>query len=140
MVILTDADNNSSGVNAGPPCELVDNSDFELNQADIRTNNRATAIKGGPDNVEIFVIRYANPGDPDDLPPGLDTCSDPSQVGVWPGFGRDPDNDEGDRLLARCLASSSPGTKDHYYFTPTPAEIRAAFVAIARRLMRRLTA
>ena len=131
MIILTDGDNHPSHTAPAPcdPLTTQPDNDNTVNDLDRKTNDRATAIKA--ENVEIFVIRYAEPSDSDNLVP------DPPNCTTWTGSNRDPDNDPGDRKLGRCIASSGPG---HYFFAPTPEAIKAAFEEIARRLARRLTA
>jgi hypothetical protein len=40
--------------------------------------------------------------------------------------------------LLKCIASSTPGTNDHYYETSTSAELPAIFTAIAQAIAFRL--
>ena len=147
MVVLTDGDNNYNvaGTNPGLPCDFPGpDADVPINALDIDTNNRAATMRGNPDNIEIFVIRYADVVELDTLPPAADMptqafCSatvglvPPYNINRWQG-----DNDDGDKFLGRCIASNSQA-KDHYYFTPTPEAIYDAFTAIAGRLSRRLS-
>jgi hypothetical protein len=110
MIILTDADNNLS-----QPDTCVSSG----SNPDIRTYNKATAIK--TQGVEIFVIGYGVAGIP-----SASVCN-PSPSALT-----------NDRNLAKCIASSTPGTNDHYFEASTPGQINAQFVAIAQELLKKL--
>ena len=157
LIILTDGDNHYSTGSGTPECLLNSSSDTVINALDTLTNNLATDFKRGLNvccgqndgqTVEFFVIRYVEPPGDDLLsgnPPG--TC-DRNLVGQ--GTGRNGDsNDQWDKNLSRCIASNnamgdpdpfSVAPNDHYYYASTPQQIQQAFAAIAKRLMRRLTA
>jgi hypothetical protein len=86
------------------------------------TYNLAQAIKA--QGVEIFVV-------------ALGVCDtqnsslcDPTKVGSWTG--NYPSN------LLKCVASSLPGSNDHYFETDDPAELTAIFTNIARLLALRI--
>jgi Flp pilus assembly protein TadG len=87
-----------------------------------KTYELAQAIKA--QGVEIFVV-------------ALGVCDtqntslcDPTKVGSWTG--NYPSN------LLKCVASSLPGTNDHYFETDDPTQLTAIFQNIARLLALRL--
>lgn len=87
-----------------------------------KTYDLAQAVKA--QGVEIFVV-------------ALGVCDtqntslcDPTKVGSWTG--NYPSN------LLKCVASSLPGSNDHYFETDDPTELTAIFTNIARLLALRI--
>jgi Flp pilus assembly protein TadG len=120
MIILTDIENSpSSGLPSPPPLDCNAGND---NTLDIQTNNRAAAVKGAPDNVEIFVLGYSVENPPNDP---FAFCN-PSGVGSS-GSGND-------RNLGKCITSSTAETNNHYFEAATPETIQTEFLAIADAL------
>jgi len=117
MIILTDLGSKSDSEVPPPPPDCNSSND---NTLDIQTNNRATAVKA--DNVEIFVLGYSVENPPND--PSV-LCN-PSGIG-GSGIGND-------RNLGKCIASSTPGTNNHYFEAATPEMIQTQFEAIADAL------
>jgi Flp pilus assembly protein TadG len=87
-----------------------------------KTYNLAQAIKA--QGVEIFVVALGV------CDTKNSTLCNPSQVGSWTG--NYPSN------LLKCVASSLPGSNDHYFETDDPAELTAIFTNIARLLALRI--
>jgi hypothetical protein len=96
--------------------------DARINNLDVRTDDLATTMKNN--GVEIYVVGYGVVGGSDD-----GSLCNPVQVGT--GSSRHDGNDKRDRNLAKCIASSTPGTNDHYFEAPDPEAIPGIFEAIA---------
>jgi Flp pilus assembly protein TadG len=91
---------------------------------DPKTNDLATAIKA--QGVEIFVV-------------GLGLCSPASDKSSLcnPTLLGSTDNKRARNTL-KCIASSLPGSNDHYFETDDPTQLTAIFENIARLLALRL--
>lgn len=89
---------------------------------DRKTYEKAQALKA--QGVEIFVVALA-PCDTQNTNP----CN-PAMIGSWTG-------NYASNLL-KCVASSLPGTNDHYFETDDPTELSQIFLNIARLLALRL--
>jgi hypothetical protein len=100
--------------------------DSSINQMDTLTNNRASTLKS--QGVEIYVVRFADP--PGDS--SAATLCNSAIVGQ--GSSRDGANENWDRNLTRCIASSTPGTNDHYYYAPTPDQLPVIFSTISTQI------
>jgi hypothetical protein len=100
--------------------------DASINQMDTLTYNRANALKS--QGVEIYFVRFADP--PGDS--SAATLCNSAIVGQ--GSSRDNSNDTWDRNLARCIASSTPGTNDHYFYAPTPNQLPPIFSTISTQI------
>ena len=143
IVILTDGDNTynraSYGNGAPPlPCRPDTSpwrSDRYLDSAcrgaqtrerelDIKTKAMADAIKA--QGVEIYVVGFGVCGSPND-----DLCN-PSLIGS------NAHDNVADRNLLKCIASSSPGTNDHYFEVPSAQDLPNVFSQIAQEIAFRL--
>jgi hypothetical protein len=101
--------------------------DAAINNMDVRTRDRADTLRNA--GAEIFVVRFADP--PGDSSAST-TCSS-SLVGQ--GTARQGQNDTWDRNVSRCIATSTQGTNDHYYYAPTPAELPDIFADISYQIL-----
>ncbi len=115
-------------------------------QMDARSIHLAQAIKA--QGVEIFVVAFAG-GTPycdlgdgkiyDDSTPS--DCNSVVESPAGPIGNTDNDNDGSDpantRLL-KCIASSSVGTSDHYFYATDSSELNSIFTAIANQIAHRL--
>jgi hypothetical protein len=102
--------------------------DNRVNALDTATNQLADQLKAA--NVEIYVIGYGVVGSANSTP-----CNR-SQVGT--GSSRQSSSDSRDRNLAKCIASSTSGTIDHYFEAPTPQDLPAIYQRIAVNVAFRL--
>jgi Flp pilus assembly protein TadG len=100
--------------------------DSSINQMDTLTNSRASTLKS--QGVEIYVVRFADP--PGDS--SAATLCNNALVGQ--GSSRDGANDTWDRNLTRCIASSTSGTNDHYFYAPTPDQLPVIFSTISTQI------
>lgn len=136
LVLLSDGDNNphersyakwasacdpgdDSQLN-GTSCEGADPHEAAL---DRKTYDMAKSLKAL--GVEIYVI-------------GLSVCgsSGPAPCDST-AIGQGHDNSQ-DRNMLKCVASSSPGTNDHYYETSDSNELRSIFQRIGGAIITRL--
>jgi hypothetical protein len=143
IVILTDGDNTynrASYGNGAPPVDCRPNtspwrSDRYVDSAcrgaqtrerelDVKTKAMADAIKA--QGVEIYVVGFGVCGSPNN-----DLCN-PGLIG-----GTAHDN-IADRNLLKCIASSSPGTNDHYFEVPSAQDLPDVFSQIAQEIAFRL--
>jgi hypothetical protein len=88
--------------------------DARINDLDEMTLEQADSLKS--DDVEIFVVGYGVNGSAD---PGT-TCDSAMRARVGSFGSRQTTGSgdtQGDRELAKCLASSKEGTNDHYFET-----------------------
>jgi hypothetical protein len=113
-----------------------------LSAMDVAAYNLATTLKT-TQKVEIYVLRYADPPGDNALAGGAGaTCNSDATAQVSAATTNRTStgsNDKWDQNLARCLASSTPGTNDHYFYAATPSQIQTAFQAIAGDIAFRLT-
>jgi hypothetical protein len=142
MVLLTDGDNtyNSESYGSGaPPDECRPPSPWYSDQwvdsachsaqyreryLDDDTLDMADYLKS--QGVEIYVVGFGVCGSPNS------NLCDRDMVG---GTSHD---DYADRNLAKCIASSTAGTNDHYFEVPTAEDLPDVFGEIARQIAFRL--
>jgi Flp pilus assembly protein TadG len=108
--------------------------DSRINDLDEKTLEQADSLK--EDDVEIFVVGYGVNGAAD---PGT-TCDSAmrARVGSFSGRNQTGTSDtQGDRELAKCIASSKEGTNDHYFET-NAAGLSDVFTYIAQVITYRL--
>jgi Flp pilus assembly protein TadG len=108
--------------------------DSRINTLDDETLEQLDDLKG--DDVEIFVVGYGVNGSAD---PGT-TCDSAmrARVGTFTGRDRTGTSDsQGDRELAKCMASSKEGTNDHYFET-NASGLSDVFTHIAKIVTYRL--
>ncbi len=116
----TTSPNNSDG-NVGTGCYSAQTREREL---DVKTMALADELKS--QGVEIYVVGFGVCGNP-----SQDLCN-PSLIG-----GTSHDN-YADRNLAKCIASSTEGTNDHYFEVPHAEDLPEVFRLIARNIAFRL--
>jgi hypothetical protein len=142
VVILTDGDNNwqndAFGQNHPPtacrpttnPSQSQSDTDCGSNssatqerQLDTATRNITNTLKAAPYNTDIYVV-------------GLSVCGS-NNVNQFPttsycsGIGNSSGDNTADRRLLKCIASSTPGTNDHYYEVQTASQLPDIFEVIA---------
>jgi hypothetical protein len=89
----------------------------------------ATTLKG--QGVEIYVIAFSVCGG---IQSSATLCN---TTGIGSTGTSHPDSIADHRLL-KCIASSSPGTNDHFFETATAAELPGIFQTIANNISFRL--
>jgi hypothetical protein len=98
-------------------------------QLDMLTWDMAKAIEA--DGIEIIVVGFGV-CDPD---PG-DTVFTDAQCDSL--IGNDDHDNTADERLVKCIASSTPGSNDHYYYAASAGELNAIFTQIASQIAHRL--
>jgi hypothetical protein len=97
-------------------------------QLDMQTWALTKAIKA--DNVIIYVVAFGTCDPDDDIVYTTAQCD--AQIG-----NTDHDN-TADERLAKCIASSTPGTNDHYYYAAEAEDLPSIFTQIAQQIAHRL--
>lgn len=108
--------------------------DKRTNYLDVHTMTQVNAMKTA--GVEIYVVGFGVNGAAD---PGT-TCDAAmkARVGTFPNRDVTGSGDtQGDRELAKCMASSKTATNDHY-FESNAAGLSAVFINIAKQISYRL--
>lgn len=135
LVLLSDGDNNphhytdsswpaecdfSRDSRIGAGCNT---SDDVTNALDRKTYDLAQSIKS--QGVEIYVVGFGLCGTNDPRAP----C-DPSKIGAGSA--------DNDRNLLKCIASSSPGTSDHYFEAVDTSQLASLFRTVGGSIIARL--
>ncbi len=107
----------SAGANSNPKERELDTKG--------KTESDTLKTKG----VEVYIVALSVCGSEDNQFPGTSYCSN---IG-----NSDPDTISDQRTL-KCVASSSPGTNDHYFRTDNAADLPAIFSKIAQIIAFRL--
>jgi Flp pilus assembly protein TadG len=148
LVIMADGDNtynvNSySAAQGAPPvvCRPATNfttSDADVGTAclgaqtrerslDIKTKQLADTLKA--QGVEIYIVAFGVCGTLNSSTPTTAYCN---------GIGNGDHDNTADQRLLKCIASSTPGTNDHYYQVPTASDLPEVFQTIAQTIAFRL--
>jgi hypothetical protein len=107
-----------------------------INAQDRKTLEEVNLHKAA--GVEFFVIGYNISGTATtEACNSGNTWSTTILAGSQSGT-RDSSTDPWDRRLAKCVASSTAGTNDHYFEAPTSAALNAAFTQIGKIISTRL--
>jgi hypothetical protein len=143
LVVLSDGDNtyNSSSYGQGAPPEecrpnyspwqsdgYVGTSCYsaQTRERQLDTKTMALADELKSQGVEIYVV-------------GLGVCGSPNSNLCDPGLiGGTWHDNYADRNLAKCIASSTAGTNDHYFEVPDAEDLPDVFSQIARNIAFRL--
>jgi len=148
LVVLTDGDNvyNAAKVyQASPqspmsPCQptnpTVSDGDVssgcrsaanttQAQKVDSLSYSMAQTLKADPNNVEIYVI-------------GLSPCAHDTSLCDTSKIGTSLSDASRNENLMKCIASSSSGTNDHYYYVTTATSLNSVFQSIAGRIINRL--
>ncbi len=96
-------------------------------QLDTETVARADALK--TQGVEIYVVNFGVCGTDDGTTPSASYCGNIGNA--------DPDTIASQRL-AKCIASSTSGTNDHYFRVDDPTALSGVFTKIAQNIAFRL--
>ncbi len=143
LVVLTDGDNTYNAASYGqgaPPEECRPttspwHSDYyvgtscysaQTRERQLDTKTMALADELKAQGVEIYVVGFGACGTPNS------NLCDPGLIG-----GTSHDN-TADRNLAKCIASSTAGTNDHYFEVPDAEDLPNVFSQIARNIAFRL--
>jgi Flp pilus assembly protein TadG len=103
------------------------NSETRERQLDTATKNRADQLKAL--GVQIYVIGFGVCGTPDGQISSSAYCS---------VIGNNNPDTYMDQRVAKCIASNSPGTNDHYWNVTTATELPGVFQEIAQQIAFRL--
>jgi Flp pilus assembly protein TadG len=148
LVIMSDGDNtyNSvsySGTQGAPPttCRPASNwttSDSNVSSSclgaqsrerSLDTKTKALADAMVAQGIEIYVVAFGVCGTLNNTVKSSSYCANIAN--------NDHDNVADQRLL-KCIASSTPGTNDHYYAVPTASDLPAVFQQVASAIAFRL--
>jgi len=109
-------------------------------QIDVETLNLANAIKS--QGVEIFVVSFSACPDNDGNTVYNTACaSQPNPVSAAPASGKVGDTTTettANIRLAKCIASSTPGTNDHFWYSTDASDLPNIFTTIAAQIAHRL--
>lgn len=152
LIILTDGDNvyNADEVNQSSPqspespCRpsspSTNDSDVSSNcrndtltqegRVDTLSQNEATTLKNTY-GINIYVIAFSVCG-------GIINTSSTCDTSIIGQTGSTRPDSMADHNLLKCIASSSPGTNDHYFETATAADLPGIFTQIAQQISFRL--
>lgn len=106
-------------------------SNSETRERELDTKTKALADAAKTTGVEIYIVGYGVCGTNDGQIASSSYCSS-SNIG-----NSQPDTIADQRLL-KCIASSTPGTNDHYFTTSDPTQLSGIFAQIARSIAFRL--
>ena len=103
-------------------------------QLDMRTLTIANAIEAA--GVEVFVVAFG-------VCQNKSTVYTPTQCAVWTSggsglIGNTANDNTADQRLLKCVATSTPGTNDHYYYASSASALPAIFQTIAAQIAHRL--
>lgn len=141
LVVLADGDNNPQDSNYmnwpaacnpggnstanGSACDFTDTIQANL---DKKMYDVATAAKA--DNIEIWVVGLSVCGTTNST-----TCTSAEAAKIG---NTAYDDNSADRRLMKCVASSTPGTNDHFIETNSSSQLQAIFQAIGSTITTRL--
>lgn len=148
LVILSDGDNtyNAAAYGQGQPpsaCRPAtdptrSDSDVSSNCLPAQTRERELDAKAlaltdqvKAQGVEIYVVGFGVCG--------TANTSKPNDPGYCNGVGNSDHDNAADRRLLKCVASSTPGTNDHYFEVASASDLPAVFGQIARLIGFRIT-
>jgi hypothetical protein len=101
-------------------------------QLDMLTWDVAQAIEA--DGIEIYVVAFGVCDDTTTVC-GNDICSDAECDSL---IGNTDHDDYADQRLSKCIASSSEGSNDHYFYTDDANDLPGIFTKIANQIAHRL--
>jgi hypothetical protein len=148
IVILADGDNTYnvnaySAAQGSPPTDCRPATNFTTSDGDVstgctgaqtrersldtKTKTLADTLRAA--GVEIYVVAFGVCGTLNATTPTTSYCNDIGNT--------DHDNTADQRLL-KCMASSTPGTNDHYYAVATASDLPQVFQTIAQTIAFRL--
>jgi len=112
---------------SSPPSGPGTTSQPRERQIDTYTMNRANQLKAL--GVQIYVVGFGVCGSENGTIANASYCS---------GIGNSSPDTTADQRLAKCVASSTPGTNDHYFRANTATELPGIFQKIAQQIAFRL--
>lgn len=149
IVLLADGDNTYnvaaySSTQNSPPVSCRPTSNYTSSDGDVSTNctnaqtrERSLDIKTKQladtlkqQGIEIYIVAFGVCGNADNFTP--------SSPGYCNGIGDTAHDNSADQRLLKCIASSTPGTNDHYFRVPTASDLPAVFEDIANAIAFRL--
>jgi hypothetical protein len=127
-VTITDPNTDSDGfLNGTDNSASCGSSVKRERQVDMITRDMANAIKA--DGIEIFVVAFG-------------VCSSNSTVmtstDCTTNIGNTDNDNTADQRLLKCIASSTSGTNDHYFYAALATDLPAIFTTIAAQIAHRL--
>jgi Flp pilus assembly protein TadG len=148
LVIMSDGDNtynvNSySATQGAPPTECRPSSNFSSSDGDVSSNctgaqsrersvdqkTKTLADTLRAQGIEIYVVAFGVCG----------TFNTSTATSAYCGqIGNGDHDNTADQRLLKCMASSTPGTNDHYFRVPTASDLPAVFQEVARAIAFRL--
>lgn len=117
----------ASGQGSASSSNPGSSSETRERQIDTATVALADALRAA--NVEIYVIGFGVCGTPNSTVKSASYCS---------GVGNTNPDTIADQRLLKCIASSAPGTNDHYFTAPTAADLPEIFQSVASAIAFRL--
>jgi hypothetical protein len=148
VVILTDGDNTYNNISFGQnqppiacrPTTTPQNSDSNTGsdcsnaqtrerQLDMRTRDVVNLLKVSPYNAEVYVVGFGVCGSNN-----VNQLPTSSYCG---GIGNSSSDNTADRRLLKCVASSTPGTNDHYFEVPNATQLPEVLQVIAWKIAER---
>jgi hypothetical protein len=144
VVILTDGDNTYNAASFGggaPPTECRPNNanqsdpntgtgclDAQTRERELDVKTRVMADDLRSNGREIYVVGFGVCGSASNQIPTNAYCT---------GIGNNNHDNTADRRLLKCIASSSPGTNDHYFEVPHASDLPEVFELIAYQIANR---
>jgi hypothetical protein len=147
LVILSDGDNTYNSVSYGqgaPPQSC--RPDYDPSHSDTWVDTECRSAQTRERSLDTKTMALANTLKSQGVViyvVGLGVCgtNNPSQVATptyCNGIGNSDHDNTADRRLLKCIASSTPGTNDHYFEVPTASQLPDVFGQIAREIAFRL--
>jgi len=106
-------------------------SNSETRERELDTKTKALADTLKTNGVEIYIVGYGVCGTDDGQAPSSSYCSSTN-------IGNSQPDTIADQRLLKCVASSTPGTNDHYFTTSDPTQLSGIFAKIAQAIAFRL--
>jgi Flp pilus assembly protein TadG len=117
----------ASGQGSASSSNPGSSSENQERSLDTKTYQLAQTLK--QQGIEIYIVAFGVCGNANNTTPSASYCNN---IG-----NSDPDTVADQRLL-KCMASSTPGTNDHYFRVPTASDLPAVFQDIANAIAFRL--
>ncbi len=117
------------GHSGQPACDQTGNGCFSAQPHQRDLDRETNALVNGPGGlkargIDVYVVGFGVCGNSTTDPHYNDLCN-PSMIGT------NTNDNSANRNLLKCLASSAPGTNDHYYEVPNASDLPNIFQAIA---------
>jgi hypothetical protein len=97
-------------------------------QLDVKTRQLVNVLKAPPYQADVWVVGFGVCGSASSQLPTNSYCS---------GIGNTSHDNTADRRLLKCIASSTPGTNDHYFEVASASDLPEVFQVIAWQIAAR---